>query len=68
MPRQSIWYFAKILEAIGMVIVLVGLLMSISYGMEEQGLKSMVYETKALGIGGALFIVGWFIENRLGTR
>ena len=66
MKPKSWWMLAKALEGVGMVLVLVGVMMSISYGLEDEGLKSMSYELKGLMLGGGLFTVGWAIELRLG--
>jgi hypothetical protein len=63
-----LWYLAKGLEGVGMTIVLVGLLLSIQLGMNEEGLASMRYEGTALLVGGGLFVVGWFLERAIGGR
>ena len=62
------WNFAKFLEGLGMVLVLVGLLMSIDMGMEDEGLKSMKYEGLGLAWGGGIFFAGWLLERSLGAR
>lgn len=68
MQHRTLWYVAKALEGVGMVIVLVGVIVSIQLGMGEEGLKSMQYEMRALMVGGALFLAGWFLESRIGAR
>lgn len=68
MPRRGLWYLAKVLEGLGLVVILVGVLTSIHLGLGEQGLKSMAIEFRALGLGGALFVVGWLIERAVGAR
>ena len=68
MKHPALWWLAKALEGIGMVVVLAGLLLSIQLGMQEEGLKSMKYEFNALMIGGGMFLVGWWIERMLGAR
>ena len=68
MSRSKLWYLAKTLEFVGMVLVLVGLLMSIDLGMHDEGLASMSYEGKGLLLGGALFFIGWMIERSIGAR
>ena len=69
MSRGTLWTFAKALEGVGMIIVLVGLLLSIELGVKEgDSLASMKYEMQALGIGGMLFLLGYVIERRLGAR
>lgn len=66
--KQWLWYLAKFLEGLGMVLVLVGLMASINLGLQEEGLKSMAYEGYGLLVGGGLFILGWLFERSLGTR
>jgi hypothetical protein len=65
---RSLWFLAKALEGLGLVVVLVGLVLSIQLGFQDQGLESMRYEGYALLAGGALFLAGWLLEKRLGTR
>jgi hypothetical protein len=62
------YYLAKGLESIGMLVVLVGLVMSIELGFRDEGLESMRYEGYALLVGGGLFVGGWVLERVLGTR
>lgn len=66
--HKPAWYAAKALELCGMIVVLVGLGLSISYGRGENGLASMRYEMNGLMIGGGLFAAGWLLERRLGSR
>jgi hypothetical protein len=68
MERSWIWYAAKACEGIGLTVVLWGLVMSMNLGMQEDGLKSMAIEGYGLMIGGGLFLVGWLIERRIGSR
>ena len=68
MSKRTLWWFAKCLEGVGMVLVLVGVFWSISLGLEDDGLSSMAVEMKGLMIGGGMFLAGWLIERRLGTR
>lgn len=65
---RSLWILAKGLEGLGMVIVLFGLVASIQLGFQDEGLKSMKYESYALAAGGGVFVLGWLIERRLGAR
>lgn len=65
---RSLWLLAKALEGLGMVVVLVGLVFSIQLGFQDDGLKSMKYESYALGAGGAIFLLGMLIERRIGAR
>ena len=68
MSKRTLWWFAKCLEGVGMVLVLVGVFWSISLGLEDDGLSSMAVEMKGLAIGGGLFLVGWLIERSVGAR
>lgn len=68
MNRNQLWWLAKVLEGVGMVIVIVGVFVSMSLGLEDESLKSMAVEMKGLMIGGVLFFAGWLIERRLGAR
>ncbi len=65
---RNLWILAKALEGLGMVIVLVGLVLSIQLGFQDEGLKSMKYESYALVAGGAIFLLGMLIERRIGAR
>lgn len=68
MSRRALWWVAKALEGVGMVIVLVGVFISISLGFEDEGLGSMAAEMKGLMLGGALFVAGVLLERRLSGR
>ena len=69
MDKTWVYYLAKGLEGLGLIVVLVGVVMSIQLGIgEEEGMESMKAETYGLGIGGALFMLGWFLERRIGSR
>lgn len=68
MNARVLWWVAKTLEGVGMVIVLVGVFFSMSLGLGGQGLESMAYEFKGLFLGGALFLVGVALERKLGSR
>ena len=68
MSRGALWWVAKSLEGVGMVIVLVGVFISMSLGFEGEGLASMAYEFKGLFLGGLLFAAGLLLERRLGAR
>lgn len=63
--KPTRWVIGKALEGIGMVIVLVGLFYSVEMGFKEEGLKSMTVEFMGLGIGGSLFLIGYFLERGL---
>ncbi len=68
MERPLLWYLAKGLEGLGLIVVLWGLVLSISLGVGEEGLQSMKVEGYALLSGGVLFVLGWALERRLGSR
>ena len=68
MKGNWLYYLAKTLEGAGMVIVLVGLLISMDLGMEDEGLKSMTYESWGLVVGLAMFAAGYLIERSIGSR
>ena len=57
------WTLGKTLEAMGLLVILAGVMGSISLGMDEQGLASMGFEFKGLMIGGGMFLVGWLLER-----
>ena len=40
-PQSALFTLGKLLQGIGLVVVLAGVLMSINLGMDEQGLASM---------------------------
>ncbi len=66
--QRTLWFFAKALEGIGLVLVLVGLALSVQLGLDERGLESMAYEGKGLLLGGASFVAGWLLERAIRTR
>ncbi len=66
--KKSLWTVAKLLEGIGLIIVLVGLTQSISLGMNDDGLGSMTSEFRGLGVGGGIFIIGVLLERATGTE
>ncbi len=69
MKSPWVYYLAKGLEGLGLVVVLVGVLMSIQLGIgEEEGLESMKAESYGLAIGGGLFLLGWLLERAIGSR
>jgi hypothetical protein len=68
MQKSLIWKFAKLLEGVGLVVVLVGVLISINLGFDDQGLASMAQEFQGLMVGGAIFIAGYLLERWAGTR
>jgi hypothetical protein len=65
---RALWYAAKLLEGAGLVVVLVGVLLSMRLGFQDRGLESMGIEFRGLAIGAALFAAGWILERSLGSR
>lgn len=68
MSKRVMWWVAKVLEGAGLLVVLIGLFISISEGLEDQGLKSMATEFQGLALGGGLFLLGVLIERSIGSR
>ena len=66
--RDHLWTLAKGLEGLGLLVVLGGLVFSVSAGMQDEGMKSMQGEAYGLLIGGVLFFAGWLLERSLGAR
>jgi hypothetical protein len=50
-------FFAKMLQLIGLIVVLAGFL----YGVQFSLIR---FELAALGIGSGIFYVGWLLEKR----
>ena len=68
MKREWLWTFAKGLEGVGLIVILLGLLISVESGMRDESMKSMTTEAYGLAIGGGLFFLGWLLERSLGAR
>ncbi len=69
MQKDWIYYLAKGLQGLGLIVVLVGVVISIQLGIgEEEGLESMKAESYGLAIGGVLFFAGWLLERSLAKR
>jgi len=68
MNKRALWWTAKLLEGVGMVVVLVGLFISMSLGFEDEGLKSMATEFQGLAVGGGMFLAGVLLERSIGSR
>lgn len=68
MSRDLMWKIAKGLEALGLVVILVGVSMSIHLGFQDEGLASMKQEFQGLMLGGGLFLAGYMLERFAGTR
>ncbi len=68
MTGNFAYRFAKALEGIGLIVILVGLLISLDQGLGGAGLEAMRAETLGLGLGILLFVCGYVVERTLGTR
>ena len=68
MPRSGWWWLSKVLEGVGLLVILVGVSLSITLGLEEESLESMAIEMKGLALGAVLFLAGILIERRIGSR
>lgn len=66
--RRGLWWIAKGLEGVGLVLVLAGVFISMSLGFEDEGLASMAAEFKGLAVGGAMFVAGVLIERAIRAR
>ena len=66
MPTKWTYTAAKMLQGIGLVVVLVGVFMSMSLGFQDEGLSSMKMEFQGLMVGGGLFLAGWLLERTTG--
>lgn len=60
---KNLWRLGKLLEVVGLAIVLAGVLLSIDLGLKEEGLASMGVEFRGLGLGGAVFLAGYLLER-----
>jgi hypothetical protein len=68
MKSNWMWNLAKGLEGVGLLVVGVGLMMSISLGMQDDGLSSMKFESWSLLVGCVMFFCGWILERNMGAR
>lgn len=68
MSKHQLWMLAKALEGLGMVIILVGLVLSVELGFRDEGMTSQYAELIALLVGMVLFGIGFLIERLTGTR
>ncbi len=66
--KTWVYYLAKALEGLGLVVVLTGVLISVNLGYADEGLESMKAESYGLAAGAVLFFVGMLIERGLGSR
>ena len=66
MSKLWLWRLGKLLELVGLIIVLLGVMFSIDLGFKEEGLKSMGVEFQGLGIGLCVFMLGYLVERAAG--
>ena len=66
--RSSLYTLAKVLEGLGLIVILVGLMISVQMGMNDETMKSMYSEAYGLLVGAGLFGAGWLLERIVGTR
>ena len=63
---KLVWQLGRALQGIGLLVVLVGVLMSVDAGMQDESLKSQRMELVGLGLGGGLFLAGWAVTRAVG--
>jgi hypothetical protein len=68
MKGKLLWGLAKLLEAAGLIVILVGVFWSVALGLHDRGLESMGIEYRGLAAGAALFVLGWLLERALAAR
>ncbi len=68
MHSKTLWKIGKVLEGLGLVIVLAGVMVSINLGMEDQTLGSMNAELQGLGVGMGFFLSGYLLERWAGKK
>jgi hypothetical protein len=68
MSPRNLLVVAKVLEGVGLVVILVGVAISVGLGFEEEGLASMRAEFEGLAAGGALFLVGGLLGGGANRR
>lgn len=57
------WRLGRILQGVGLLVILVGVLMSVDAGMSDESLESQRIELMGLTIGGAMFLAGWVLTR-----
>ncbi len=60
---KLVWQIGRLMQGIGLVVVLAGVLMSVDAGMQDESLKSQRMELMGLLLGGGLFIAGWVVTR-----
>ena len=68
MSKHHVWILGKALEGLGMVVVLVGLVLSVELGFRDEGMTSQYAELVALLGGLLLFGLGFLLERFSGHR
>lgn len=63
---KFVWQLGRLMQATGLIVVLVGVLMSVDAGMRDQSLESQRMELMGLLLGGGLFIAGWVVTRSTG--
>lgn len=63
---RLVWQAGRALQGIGLLVVLVGVLMSVDAGMRDQSLESQRMELTGLALGGGLFLAGWVVTRAVG--
>ncbi|MEM7516204.1 MAG: hypothetical protein AAF368_04670 [Planctomycetota bacterium] len=66
--KRHLWTLAKALEGIGMVVILIGLVLSVQLGFRDEGMESQYAELIGLLAGLFIFGVGFLIERLAGFR
>jgi hypothetical protein len=66
--RGRLYGLGKVLEALGLILVLVGVVLSMRLGFEDESLASMQHEMTGLLVGGGLFFLGWLLERAARAR
>ena len=61
-----IWKLGRILQGLGLIVILGGVLMSVDAGMRDEGLSSQRMEMYGLALGGGLFLAGWVVTRTVG--
>jgi len=63
---RLVWQLGRAMQGIGLLVVLVGVLMSVDLGMRDEGLESQRMELIGLGLGGGLFLAGLVVTRTVG--
>ena len=66
--RGRLYGLGKLLEGLGLVLVLVGVVLSMRLGFQDESLASMEHEMTGLLAGGGVFLAGWLLERAARPR